>query len=155
MSYYIRPNTNALEAWIDISEKDSSGSFTVTADVHNTSSDSRLNCHISCSLTDSAPWSRIDFGTIAGDGWAHGSVNIASGNTSSQLVYVYKLVGSTGVGDGASYQVSGYVDPTPEFVKKTLNITSSLSNNPITQIMGQTLSIWDSGGTGVTRVDHI
>ena len=73
---------------------------------------------------------------------------ISTGNTSSQYVYIYLLQGQETAGDGGRYTVDGYVDPTPEFVKRTLNIS------PTTQTMGKTLSISDSGGTGVTSVDH-
>lgn len=77
-----------------------------------------------------------------------GTRTIYSGNTSSQTVYCYVLYGSSTSGPGGGYSVEGYVDPTPEFVKRTLNIS------PTTQTMGKTLSISDSGGTGVTSVDH-
>lgn len=137
-----------VSASFSISEKDTSGNFTISATISNNASTNTASPRLSISMTDSSPWQRIGPSYMTPYSTYSGSLTISTGSTSSDTVYIYLLFGSLTSGPGGGYSVAGYVDPTPEFVKRTLNIS------PTTQTMGKTLSISDSGGTGVTRVDH-
>lgn len=115
-----------------ISSKDANGNFTISATfTNNASSTTQLNVHLSSSLTNSAPWSRIDVGDLAPKQSASGSVSISSGNTSSQNVYCFLLVGS--LSNGGTYSVGGYTPPTP----------------PTPTYYDHVLSFYGNGGEGI------
>ena len=138
-----------IDCSFSVGSKNASGDFTISATFTNTSSVSTAtNCRLSCSLTDSSPWSRIDVGSVSPSSSKSGSVTISSGNTSAQTVYCYLLFGGMSSGYGGGYSVGGYTPPIPDFEKKILYISPS----EIT--MGQKLSISESSGTGVSSVSR-
>ena len=140
-------NDGIISASFSIGSKDSGGSFTVSGTIVNNYNVTISNPRLSISLNNSS-WTRLGPSSLGPYGSWSGSTSISSGNTSSQTVYIYLLRGSSSTGTGGSYSVEGYVDPTPAFAKKTISIS------PTTQTMGNTLSISDSSGTGVTSTSH-
>lgn len=126
-----------------ISAKDSSGNFTISATFTNTSVVNTQNVRLSCSLTDSSPWSQINVGTVSAGGSASGSRTISSGNTDDDTVYCYLIYGTTSTGRGGGYSVSGYVDPTPP---TPVMSPITLAISPTTQYMGDVVTVTESGG---------
>jgi len=132
-----------------IGAKDSSGNFTISASFYNSNALNSIgNVRLSCSLTDSSPWTQINVGTISPHGSKSGSTSIASGNTSSQTVYCYLLYTNSSSGYGGGYPVEGYVDPTPPFTKKTISVS------PSTVVMGNAVNIYESSGVGVSSTTN-
>lgn len=115
-----------------ISAKDSSGRFTISATF--TGKVAPINdVHLSCSLTNGSPWSRIDVGYLAVGETKSGSVTISSGNTASQNVYCYLLYGGLSSGSGGAYNVPAYVPPTP----------------PTPTYYDHTITFYGNGGTNI------
>ena len=103
----------ALRVDFSISSKDSSGNFTISATVYNTSSTVATASRLSCSLDNSSGWKRIEFPALSAGGSASGSTTFSSGNTGAQNVYCYLLVSGQSSGPGGAYSVGAYVPPTP------------------------------------------
>lgn len=133
----------AITCNFSISAKDSSGNFTISATFTNTSIVNTQNVRLSCSLTDSSPWSQINVGTVSAGGSASGSRTISSGNTDDDTVYCYLIYGTTSTGRGGGYSVSGYVDPTPP---TPVMSPITLAISPTTQYMGDVVTVTESGG---------
>ena len=140
--------TDYITCNFSISSKNANGDFTISANFSNSSGHTIANVRLSCSLTDGAPWSRIDVGTISPHGSASGNITISSGNTGSQTVYCYLVLGSQPGGNGGAYSVPGYTPPVPDFEKKILSIS------PSTVVMGNGLNISETSGVGVSSIDR-
>jgi len=138
-----------LSASISWTDKDSSGSFTVSATMRN--NDSNTNAagtpRVSASL-DNSSWVRVvQTSTLNHGSSVSGSYTFTGTGTGSQTVYV-SLLSNYLTGGLRTGTVGGYVDPTPDFSKRVLSIS------PSTQTMGNTLSISDTSGVGVTSTTH-
>ena len=128
---------------VTTSAKDSSGNFTISAYFTNTATTSATatNVRLSCSMTDSSPWSKISVGTVSAGSSASGSITMSSGNTSDDVVYCYLIFGTSATtGRGGSVSVDGYVDPTPYMSP------ISIAVSPTTQYMGEKVTVSESGG---------
>lgn len=139
-----------LYAEFTVGGKDASGNFTVSGTIYNTASNTNAvgTPRLSCSLDDSSNWKRISGPATLNHGAStSGSVSFSTGSTAAGVVYVY-LISDVLSGIGGSYSVAEYTPPTPTFVKKTLYVS------PATVTMGNTVSISESSGTGVSSVSR-
>lgn len=139
-------NYGVMSCSVTTSSKDSSGNFTISAYFKNNTTVSTINVRLSCSMTDSSPWSRISVGTVSAGSSASGSITMSSGNTSDDVVYCYLIYGTSATtGQGGSVSVDGYVDPTPPTPSMS---TPTLSISPTTANIGEAIAIKLSGGSG-------
>ena len=131
-----------------ISEKNSSGNFTITADFYNSSSTTSVhNCYLSCNIISASAtsgWQHITAGTIAPKSSVNNlSTTFTTGTTADGTVWCYLICGDGATkGNGGANAVSGYADPTPSMSTPTLSIS------PTTVTLGEAITIKLSGGSG-------